>query len=137
MWFDAYAALKLLGGGDMPPPDPAPAVAQVARVARPHPRKIGQSAACEPPAPRSTIAQDTDAYLDALSLHGPMTYGAAAKVLGWGMTRAWQTEAALIAEGRAAFLREGQATPTCKVARLASNFPRPNRELRARVRNLS
>ncbi len=112
MWFDPYAALKQLGGGDMPPPDPAPAVAQVARVARPHPRKIGQSAADETPAPRSTIAQDTEAYLEALTLHGPMTYGAAAKALGWGATRAWQAEAALVAEGRASMTCEGRAKPS-------------------------
>lgn len=29
-----------------------------------------------------------------------MTYGAAATALGWGATRAWQAEAALLAAGR-------------------------------------
>ena len=133
MWFDAYAALKQLGGGDVPPPDPAPQVAQVAQVAhvaRPHPPKSGISAGsmtgetiaragasevfapykkADPHAP--PLATDPDTYLAALTLHGPMTYGAAAVALGWGATRAWQAEAGLVAEGRATLSREGRAAP--------------------------
>ena len=39
MRFDPHAFLAQLGGGDVPPPDPAPRVAQVARVARPEARQ--------------------------------------------------------------------------------------------------
>lgn len=55
-------------------------------------------------------SQDADAYLAALTLHGPMTYGAAAAALGWGATRAWVAEAALVAEGRATMTREGRTS---------------------------
>ena len=127
MWFDPHAALKQLGGGDMPPPDPAPRVAQVARVARPHPSKSAEPDAMEPAAPIANlrfpdaiktadticddITSDADAYLAALTLHGPMTYGAAAVALRWGATQAWQAEAVLMAEGRATMTREGRAIP--------------------------
>jgi hypothetical protein len=57
------------------------------------------------------LPSDPDTYLAALTLHGPMTYGAAAVALGWGATRAWQAEARLVAEGRATLSREGRAAP--------------------------
>jgi hypothetical protein len=127
MWFDPYAALKQLGVGDVPPPDPVPHVTQ---VARPHPPKSGASGAslmavtiahagaskefpdykrADPQAP--TRASDPDLYLAALTLHGPMTYGAAAVAFGWGATRAWQAEARLVAEGKATLSREGRTAP--------------------------
>lgn len=58
-----------------------------------------------------SLSSDRDTYLAALTLHGPMTYGAAAVALGWGATRAWQAEARLVAEGLAALSREGRAAP--------------------------
>lgn len=130
MWFDAYAALKQLGGGDVPPPDPVPHVAQVAHVARPHPSKSGAAVGslragpnahagasevsnlhkrADPHAP--PLPSDPSTFLAALTLQGPMTYGAAAVALGWGATRAWQAEARLVAEGRATLTREGRAEP--------------------------
>ena len=130
MWFDPHTALKQLGGGDVPPPDPAPPVAQVARVARPHLPKSGASAGvlmagtdaragasggfpgykkADPLAP--SLPGDPDTYLAALTLHGPMTYGAAAVAFGWGATRAWQAEAGLVANGRATMSREGRTAP--------------------------
>lgn len=56
-------------------------------------------------------SQDADTYLAALTLRGPMTYGAAAVALGWGATRAWLAETALVAEGRASMTREGRTAP--------------------------
>ena len=130
MWYDPHAAMKQLGGGDVPPPDPVPHVAQVAQVARPHPTNsgaTGQSPSAgpiphsgafgvsqshkraDPHAP--PLPSDPDSYLAALTLHGPMTYGAAAVALGWGATRAWQAEARLVTEGLATLSREGRAAP--------------------------
>lgn len=107
-----------------------PPVAQVARVARPHLPKSGISSGstagenfaraganelsfpykkADPHAP--PLLSDPDTYLAALTLHGNMTYGAAAVALGWGATRAWHAEAALVAEGRATLSREGRAAP--------------------------
>ena len=127
MRFDPHAFLERLGGGDVPPPDPAPRVAQVARVARPHPAKLAGQEPTQPPPPLGpegflgvkktadlqapALPSDPDTYLAALRLHGPMTYGAAAVALGWGATRAWQAEASLVAEGRATLTREGRACP--------------------------
>jgi hypothetical protein len=44
-----------------------------------------------------------------------MTYGAAAVVLGWGATRAWLAETALVAEGLTLLTREGRAFPCPRV----------------------
>ncbi len=130
MWFDPRKALAPLG--DLYPPQAllVPHVAQVARVARPHTSKSGASAEsvmavtiahagasglfpaykrADPHAP--PLLSDPDTYLAALTLHGPMTYGAAAVALGWGATRAWQAEARLVAEGQATLSREGRAAP--------------------------
>ena len=52
---------------------------------------------------------DADQYAEALRLHGPMTYGMAMRVLGWGGTRAGQAEAALKAAGRITFNNLGRA----------------------------
>lgn len=54
-------------------------------------------------------SDDADRYADALLLHGPMTYGTAMRVLGWGGTRAGQAEAALRAAGRITFNKAGRA----------------------------
>lgn len=140
MWFDPQEALRRLGGGEVSWPDPVPRVAQVACVARPHPSKSdifpGKTDATNTrkPAPSDTRVRDAlelrgnfplikradnrpessqddvVAYLAALSLHGPMTYGAAAVALGWGVTRAWVAEAALVADGRAIMTREGRTS---------------------------
>jgi len=52
---------------------------------------------------------DADRYADALRLHGPMSYGMAMRVLGWGGTRAGQAEAALRAAGCITFNKAGRA----------------------------
>jgi hypothetical protein len=63
----------------------------------------------DPQAP--PLPSDPDTSLAALTLHGPMTYGAVAVALGWSATRAWRAEAGLVAEGRAEVNREGRTRP--------------------------
>lgn len=53
--------------------------------------------------------EDADRYAEALRLHGPMSYGMAMRVLGWGGTRAGQAETALRAAGRITFNKLGRA----------------------------
>jgi len=43
---------------------------------------------------------------------GPQTYGEMASILGWGGTRAWQTEARLRAAGLVRYGALGKAQPT-------------------------
>ena len=74
-----------------------------------------------PPHPFSTnstfstdraLSPDPVALLALLALlrdRGPLSYGAAASVLGWGATRAWRAEAALKAAGRIEHDRFGRA----------------------------
>ena len=52
---------------------------------------------------------DMDAYAAALRMHGPMSYGMAMGVLGWGGTRAGQAEQDLLAAGRIRFNAAGRA----------------------------
>lgn len=52
---------------------------------------------------------DAAALLALLRDRGPLSYGAAASVLGWGATRAWRAEAALKAAGRIEHDRFGRA----------------------------
>ncbi|KAB0571092.1 hypothetical protein [Brucella pituitosa] len=54
---------------------------------------------------------DPERYLDALRLHGPMSYGMAMRVLQWGGTRAGQAEDALLEQGRIKFNKRGWAYP--------------------------
>lgn len=56
-------------------------------------------------------ARDDDAerYADALRLYGPMSYGMAMRVLGWGGTRAGQAEDVLRLAGRITFNKQGRA----------------------------
>lgn len=61
------------------------------------------------PAPRPG---DPEAYAEALRVHGPMTYGMAMRVLGWGGTRAGQAETALRAAGRVTLNQDGRAVLT-------------------------
>ena len=42
---------------------------------------------------------DPSAFLAFLRERGPLPYGAVARILGWGATRAWRAEAALRAKG--------------------------------------
>jgi hypothetical protein len=130
MWYDPRKALAQLGDPTPAQAFPVPLVAQVARVARPHPPKSGASGPslmaaaiahvgaskefpdykrADPQA--HALASDPDTYLAALTLHGPMTYGAAAVALGWGATRAWQAEAQLVAEGKTTLSRAGRTAP--------------------------
>ena len=46
------------------------------------------------------LTPDAAAYLAHLREHGPQSYGAVARALGWGATRAWRAEAELRAAGR-------------------------------------
>ena len=52
---------------------------------------------------------DPERYLEALRLHGPMSYGMAMRVLQWGGTRAGQAEDALLEQGRIKFNERGWA----------------------------
>lgn len=52
---------------------------------------------------------DMEAYAGVLRTHGPMSYGQAMHVLGWGGTRAGQAESDLRAAGRIAFNQLGRA----------------------------
>ncbi|OYR13072.1 hypothetical protein [Brucella thiophenivorans] len=52
---------------------------------------------------------DPERYLDALRLHGPMSYGMAMRVLQWGGTRAGQAEDALLKQRRIKFNERGWA----------------------------
>ncbi|MGP2491074.1 hypothetical protein ACTDI4_05535 [Mesorhizobium sp. PUT5] len=55
---------------------------------------------------------DPETYVEALRVHGPMTYGMAMRVLGWGGTRAGQAETALRAAGRITLNNHGRAVLT-------------------------
>ena len=118
MWFNAAAALAEIQAGENPGFDPPPRatratratnstatppiVARVARVARPR----GSNPEITP------CASDAAAYLTMLHRSGPQTCGAAASILGWGATRAWQTEARLRAAGLVRYGEFGTAQPT-------------------------
>jgi hypothetical protein len=65
-----------------------PSLAEVADVAAPYPQT-------QKPAPLAAPENDATTMAAALRLHGPMTQGVAAAVLGWGATRTWQAEATL------------------------------------------
>lgn len=55
---------------------------------------------------------DPETYVEALRVHGPMTYGMAMRILGWGGTRAGQAETALRAAGRITLNNHGRAVLT-------------------------
>ena len=118
MWFDATAALAEIQAGEKPgfdrapratratcatrTPEMQPGVARVARVARPR----GSNPEITP------CASDAETYLAMLHRSGPQTCGAAGSILGWGATRAWQTEARLRAAGLVRYGEFGKAQPT-------------------------
>ena len=118
MWFDATAALAEIQAGGKPgfdrapratratcatrTPEMQPGVAHVARVARPR----GSNPEITP------CASDAETYLAMLHRSGPQTCGAMASILGWGGTRAWQTEARLRAAGLVRYGALGKAQPT-------------------------
>lgn len=52
---------------------------------------------------------DMERYAEALRAYGPMSYGQAMQVLGWGATRAGCAESDLSAAGRIAFNQLGRA----------------------------
>ena len=103
MWFDAHAKLAEIAGA--PPATPA---TSATKQAAPLPRVASVASVATPPKPKSEPAPvgadglETDAavYLGFLKEHGPQSYGAVARALGWGATRAWQAEARLRATGR-------------------------------------
>jgi len=55
---------------------------------------------------------DPEAYAEALRVHGPMSYGMAMRVLGWGATRAGQAETTLRAAGCITLNNHGRAVLT-------------------------
>ena len=56
---------------------------------------------CEHAAVRADgLEGDAGAFLDLLRAHGPQSYGAVARALGRGATRAWRAKAALRAAGQ-------------------------------------
>ena len=74
--------------------NPAPRVAIVASVATP-PKLKTESA----PAHEDGLAPDAAVYLAFLREQGQQLYGAVARALEWGATRAWKAEAELRAAG--------------------------------------
>ncbi len=60
---------------------------------------VSSQAPCQAPEP-ATPENDGKAMLALLAREGPMSYGVAARALGWGATRAWQAGARLKAVGR-------------------------------------
>lgn len=51
---------------------------------------------------------DPDTLLATIRERGPLTYGRAAQLLGWGATRAWLADRDLIASGRAKYDKFGR-----------------------------
>ena len=130
MWFDAHAKLAEIAGA--PPAtsatsatrtpmrravsqlsqlsqapkaeNPAPRVAIVASVATP-PKSKAEPA----PARADGLTPDAVEYLAHLRLHGAQSYGAMARRLEWGATRAWRAEAELRAAGRICHRENGMS----------------------------
>lgn len=122
MWFDARKAMAELVGGDMPPATVTLAtlatVATVAtrpRLALPRGAVVASVAGPQSQNPNADLKADAAQLADRLLRFGPLSYGAAAVVLGWGATRAWRAEAELLnsdllrydALGRAAYIPQG------------------------------
>lgn len=53
--------------------------------------------------------EDAELYAKILLLYGPVSYGMAMRILGWGATRAGQAEQELLKAGRITFDRLGRA----------------------------
>ena len=112
MWFDAHAKLAEITGGTpatsattaTPQAETPRRVAEVASVAAPQ-RQKPQTARAD------GLDPDAGALLDFLHIHGPSSYGAAATVLDWGVTRAWRAEAKLRAGGFVRLDSLGRAYP--------------------------
>lgn len=108
MWFDAYKALADIEAGGIGDFEGQPA-ATIATIATnegqssPHVAIVASVATPRPPkndiADCTSTEDDMAAMADALRIHGPLSYGAAASLLGWGATRAWVAEARLRAAG--------------------------------------
>lgn len=120
MWFDVKAELSRARQAEQPHAEPGsraiPAiraisdgqgcrgVAQIARIAR------ADAPDCMPePAPVIAAMSDAETFIAFLRDNGPASYGAAAKALGWGATRAWRAQAAANASQRIDFDRIGRA----------------------------
>lgn len=114
MWFDVQAALAEIGAGKKPAPEPAPPAthaicATQAPAHRPHVAQVARPPTQTPQL--SPCASDAETYLSNLRASGPQSYGAAAAMLGWGATRAWQAEARLRAAGLVVIDKAGKAVP--------------------------
>jgi len=87
-------------------PDKTPHIVRISSDVRP-------ASAPRHPNPVRTIMErlegDMERYADALRTYGPMSYGQAMNVLGWGATRAGCAESDLRAAGRIAFNQIGRA----------------------------
>lgn len=67
-----------------------------------------RSSANSSDAPAAGTAEDAEAYVRALREIGPCGYGAIARHLGWGATRAGQAETVLRLAGRIVYDRTGR-----------------------------
>ena len=101
--FEERAAIREHDGGQARAEAEAAALAEVATAAGMAPEALQALWAAHP---------DARAYLAKLKCDGPLTYGAAASLLGWGATRAWQAEARLRAAGLVTMGGHGAAVPT-------------------------
>lgn len=106
MWFDAKAALAKLkleqpatsatnatrdqchSGTLMH--HPVANVAAVAAPGKPAHKLRGNTGATAPLEP--AVKSDAQIYFDLIQRTGPISYGAAARMLNWGATRAWQAQ---------------------------------------------
>lgn len=134
MWFDVQAARAALEGGRLPPSPPPEPISKIAEIAAPL-AEIEKTA----PTPEAIEAvwqaalaavakvraereawyrlnlhgqgpsDDDAAYLAHIKAHGAATYGVTARALGWGATRAWQTEAWLREAGLLVYDDGGKA----------------------------
>ena len=130
MWFDAHAKLAEIAGA--PPATSATsatrtpmrrAVSQLSQLSQapkaenPAPRVAVVASVATPPKPKSEPAPvradgletDAGAFLDFLREHGPHSYGAVARALGWGAGRAWRAEAELRAAGQIRHHKNGKS----------------------------
>lgn len=118
MWFDAHAKLAEITGA--PPATSATSatrtpmrramsqLSQASKAENPAPHVAIVASVATPPKPKTETAPvradgltaDAAEYLSHLRLHGTQSYGAVARALGWGATRAWRAEAELRAAGR-------------------------------------
>ena len=112
MWFDAHAKLKEIAGypaANLANPanldqGGAPGFAKFAEFATPSTPKTESA-----PAQADGLETDPAAYLAFLREQGPHSYGAVARALGWGATRALRAEAELREAGEIRHHKNGKS----------------------------